>query len=290
MANARESSDLRIRQIQLSLYDRVSAWLWSLTMIFSVLTVFSVMMWLQMARHQAKIADEMISVVPIPTNIGLPGDPRPKGFGEDEEDPGIEEFYETEVSQLADAVEAVTDLPSRIRGLLGAVDGDAELMGKGRGLGHKDGEGGGGGGAAERWSVEYETENIGKYADQLSAFGIEIGFVSKVTDQVDVLFNLNSTPQKRTTTRDEEKRSYFIHVNSKLRSWDMRLGVNAGVKPEGKIMVQFYPPAIMETLGKLEAVDAQNRGLVVTKVRRTIFKVRPVGNSYEYFVAGMIPK
>ena len=289
MASTHVGTDLRIRQIQLSLYDRVSAWLWSLTMIFSVLTVFSVMMWLQMARHQAEIAKE-IPLVLIPANFGAPGDPRPMGVGEDLEDPGVEEFYETEVSQIADAVEAVTDMPSRVRGMLGAVDGNAELMGKGRGLGHKDGQGGGGGGGAERWSVEYETESIAKYVEQLSAFGIEIGFVSKITDQVDVLFNLNTTPQKRTTTRDEERRSYFIHSNSKLRSWDMRLAVNAGIKPDGKIMVQFYPPATMTMLGTLEAKDAQSRGIELTKIRRTVFKVRPTGNSYEYFVAGMIPK
>jgi len=290
MSSIHEIDDGQIRQMQLSLYDRVSAVLWSLTMIFGVLALFSVIMWLQLARHQAEVIAGAATYVPIPLGMGEPGDPRPLGVGDDAEDPGIEEFYEVDMPQLADAVEAVTDAPSRFRGMLGEFDGDAEFMGKGRGLGSKTGGGGGGGGSADRWSIEYESENLGKYVEQLGAFGVEIGFVSKVIDRVEVLIDLQTAPQIRAATKADERRIYFIHSNSKLRSWDLRLAQNAGVKPDGKIMVQFYPEATKQRLLQLEAAEAVARNIDPQKIQRTTFRVRPAGNGYEYFVADMVSK
>ena len=301
MSSIHEMNDRQIRQMRLSPYERVSAVLWSMTMIFSVLAVFSVLMWLQLARHKADTASQ-IEYIPIPQfeGIGEPGDPRPLGVGDDAEDPGIEEFYEIETPQLADAVEAVTDAPSRLRGLLGVVDGTEELMGKGRGLGSRTGGGGGGGSDAERWTIEYEAENIGKYVDQLVAFGIEIGFVSKVTDRVEVLIDLRTSPAIRTTTKADERRIYFIHSNSKLKGWDQQLAANAGVKAEGKIMVQFYPPATTTTMFQLEAAEAIKRGVELDpatiqqqmrqKIQRTTFRVREAGGSFEYYIADMVLK
>ncbi len=302
MSSIHEMNDRQIRQMQLSPFERVSAVLWSMTMIFSVLAVFSVLMWLQLARHKAEAAAQ-VEYIPIPELLGPgePGDPRPLGVGDDAEDPGIIEFYEIETPQLADAVEAVTDAPSRLRGMLGEFDGTEELMGKGRGLGSRTGGGGGGGGgSAERWSIEYESENIGKYVDQLVAFGVEIGFVSKVTPRVEVLIDLQTSPSIRTTTKEQERRIYFIHSNSVLKSWDLRLASNAGVNPEGKIMVQFYPPETTARMLQLEAAEAITRGIdpdpakiqqqMLQKIQRTTFRVREAGNSFEYYVADMILK
>jgi hypothetical protein len=283
------TSSLRTRSIPTNLqttsYDRVSAALWALIMIFAVLAMIVVLMWLQLA--QKRTAREA-TIVPVPSEIG---DLKPLGVGDDAEDPGVEEFFEIDVPQLADAVEAITNAVSTSRSLLAEVDGTAAQMGKGRGLGSRDGGGSGRGGTnADRWSIEYEAESINQYVDQLAFFGIEIGFVSKLLDQVELLIDLDTTPQIRPTTKAEERRAYFIHANSRLRSWDLRLATNAGVKPEGKIMVQFYPPAVTAQLAQLEADEAARRGLETTQIRRTTFKSRAAGAGFEYYVADIVPK
>lgn len=285
----------QITRMRLSAYERTSAWIWSLTMIFGVVSFFSVIMWLQLKDYKAVSArEEILAVAVLPMDelgTGEPGDPRPLGIGDDAEDPGIEEFYEVDTPQLADAVEAVTDAPSRLRGMLAEVDGNADQMGKGRGLGSIDGGGGGGGrGAADRWSIEYESESFAKYLEQITSFGIEVGFVSKITPQVEIVYNLTSVPQVRLTTKDEERRVYFVHANSKLRGWDLRVAQNAGVKPGGKIMVQFYPTATRQRLAELEAAEASRRQIQTSQIERTVFKVRERGGGFEFYVADVLAK
>lgn len=279
----------KLADIKVSTYDRVSAGLWALILIFGVLALIVVMMWLQLQSKKRAGADQML-IVPI-LAPGEIGEDKPLGIGDDAEDPGVEDFPEVEIPQLADAVEAVTDAPSRVRGMLAAVDGTEVEMGKGRGLGSRGGGGGGGGGgSAERWSIEYESENYPKYLEQITSFGVEIGFVSKVTDQVEIIYDLTTEPKIRTTTKIGERRVFFIHANSKLRQWDQRVSQSAGVKLPGKIMCQFYPKTVTARLAALEAAEAQRRGMQIAQIKRTLFKVRDAGGNFEYYVADIIPK
>lgn len=289
MSGLMTTSSSRLEQIRVSTFDKVSACLWALILVFAMLAIIVVLMWLQIQTKKAvTIAQGQIIVPLAPGEIG---EDKPLGIGDDAEDPGVEEFYEVDVPQLADAVEAVTDAPSRLRGMLANVDGTEVEMGKGRGLGDIDGGGGGGGGgSADRWSIEYESESFPKYLEQLTSFGIEIGFVSKITPQVEVVYNLTSVPQVRQTTKDDERRVYFVHANSKLRGWDLRVAQNAGVKPGGKIMVQFYPTATKQRLAELEAAEATRRQIQIPQIARTVFKVREQGSQYEYYVADIISK
>ena len=270
-----------------SAYDRLSAALSALTMIFGTFAVLLFMMWLSMLAATRPRPPEVAAIPPM----GDPGEEKPLGVADDILEPGIEDLYEVDVPQLADAVEAVTDAPSRFRGLLATVDGDAAEMGKGRGLGSRDGGGGGGGGRGyERWAIEYESENVKVYLQQLAGFGIQIGAVNKVRDEILLLLDLDSQPQSRPVKRSEEKRIYFVHAQSKLKFWDMRFAKKAGVDTTGKIMVQFYPPETTQVLAQLELDEANRRGLKVEQIRRTVFKVRPVGGGFEYYVADVLQK
>jgi hypothetical protein len=271
-----------VRKLEVSRFDRVSSALWALIIIFAILASLVVLMWLGMREQKAKQTAVATVSKPI-QEIG------PLGIGEDQEDPGVEDFYEVETSQLADAVEALTNLPTTMRSLLANVDGDSPQMGKGRGLGNRRG-GRPPTGNAERWSIEYESDRYRTYLDQLSFFGIEIGFVSKTTERVELVSNLNATPQVRPTTKEAESRAYFVHQNAKLRNWDLRLGVEVGVKVGDKIPVQFYSNSVMGRLEQLENAELARRNLTVPQVKRTLFKVRPNGSDYEYYVADVIPK
>ncbi len=220
-----------------------------------------------------------------------PGEENPLGVADDPLAPGVEEFPEVDIPQLANAVEKVADAPSRYRGMLAAVDGNSREMGPGRGPGrrhpdviyHSDKP-------FRRWVIEYEAGNPGVYIDQLQAFGVQIGAVHKVLNDIELIYDLDSTPQHRSVKRSDETRIYFVPSQGQLNQWDQRFARRAGVDTTGRIMVQFYSQETAEKLGTLEAQEAQRRGIDVKNVRRTTFKVRQSGNSYEYYVADVQPK
>lgn len=276
-----------VLETKTSAYDRLSGALAAGIMIFGTLTALMFAMWLLMITPRK---DSNLVVAEIPP-IGDPGEEKPLGVKDDILEPGVEEFPEVDIPQLADAVEAVTDAPSRFRGMLATVDGNAEQMGKGRGYGSIGGGGTGGGGKPyERWVIEYESDNINIYIDQLQTFGIQIGAVHKVLDEVNLVFDLGSSPSHRAVRREEEKRVYFVPTQGRLKSWDQRFANQAGINMAGKILVQFYPPETSQRLAQLEAEEAGRRGMEISEIRRTIFKVRPTANSYEYYVADVQPK
>lgn len=271
-----------------SWYDRIAGALTTGVLVFGVMATLLFMMWF--TSFAPKNADLVVNDV-TPLIPGDPGEEKPLGVEDDILEPGVEEFYEVEEAQLADAVEAVTDAPSRFRGLNAAVDGNSDKMGKGRGKGAIGGGGNGGGGKGyERWQIDYESESFSVYLDQLNAFGVQLGAVHKVLDEIDLLFDLRSNPQARPVKRSEEKRVYFVHASGRLRTFDLRLAKQAGVNPNGKIMVQFYPKETAAKLAELEQAEATKRGLELSQIRRTIFKVRPAGSSYEYYVADVQQK
>ncbi len=272
---------------QTSTYDRVSGALTAGSLVLGTLSLIMFLTWLTMISPHKKGLPPL-SEIPPP---GDPGEEKPLGVADDILEPGVEDFPEVEVPQLADAVEAVTDAPSRYRGMLAAVDGNAAEMGRGRGLGSLNGGGNGGGGKGyERWVIEYEADSPVVYIDQLKAFGVQIGAVHKVLNDIALIYDLDSAPQQRSVKRSDEKRVYFVPSQGRLKQWDQRFAKRAGVNTTGRIMVQFYPTETAQNLARLEAEEAQRRGIEVKNIRRTTFKVRQSGNSYEYYVADMQPK
>ncbi len=269
-----------------SSYERVSAWLTSVVTILGLLVVLALMIWLMFVFRAQRT--EAVAITEFP---GEPGEEAPLGEAEDFEEPGVEEFPEVEVPQLADALEAVTDAVSSVQARLERVDGSAPVMGKGSGLGHREGGGDGGTGGRpwDRWSVEYTNKDVMTYAQQLTFFGIEIGVVSKRTQRIDIISNLTAPePISRPSTRRTEKRVYFTHSNPRLRRWDEVLAGKSGVQNmSGRFIVQFYPRKITNQLATIEAEYARSAGKDLKNVAKTVFKVRSAGNGYEYYVASM---
>ena len=106
-----------------SVYDRVSGALTTGVMIFGTMSLLLFLMWLTTITPRRN-ANLTITEVPLP---GDPGEEKPLGVADDILEPGVEEFPEIELPQLADAVEAVTDAPSRFRGMLATVDGNGTI-------------------------------------------------------------------------------------------------------------------------------------------------------------------
>lgn len=274
--------------LPLNAFDRVWAGLWSLVIVFSLLSMVVVLIWLQwMPSNEDGVVKWGI---PSPQSIDFFADETTPVVANAPADVfGMEDYPDSETPELAKSVQAVTDLPSKTLGLLATATGTNEYSrwgntdsGPFRKVNPHPG--------AERWSIEYESESLTDYLAQLSAIGVEIGFVSKVTDDVEIVFGLSSAPQVRHTTKGQERRVYFIQANGKLREWDLRTGLQAGVKPAGKIMCQFYPHHLANELIRLEAAAANERGLAIDQIQRTLFKVRPSGDSFEYYVADVVVK
>ena len=79
-------------------------------------------------------------------------------------------------------------------------------------------------------------------------------------------------------------------TQGKIANFDRKLARNAGLDLQNKILVQFYPASTTARLMQLELEAAKIRGLELVQVRRTLFKIRPGTQGFEYYVAAMEPK
>ena len=159
-------------ETSVSSYDMLSAFLVSAIMLVGFLAGLLFCVWLTMIIDFS--AKAPIALVQYEEPFG---DEKPEGFEDDILEPGVEEFPEVEVPQLKDALEAVTDAVSSVKAALEARDGDAAQMGRGAGLGSRDGGPGTGGGDVipehKRWKIEYSAQNIAEYSSQLRNFNID---------------------------------------------------------------------------------------------------------------------
>lgn len=220
----------------------------------------------------------------------LAGFENPEGIAEDFEEPGVEELSEVEEPQLADALEMVTDAVSTTRAAIEAVDGTAEKMGQGKGLGDKRQSGLGGGGKgtgnpAEHWIVKYSTSSKEAYAAQLDFFKIEIGALSRDTNLVEYAANVSAAkPTYRKGTRKDEKRVYFKKPNNHpVLRWDIAFLQAAGAQTSNRYIFTFYPSATFQKLYQLEKQALLRDQKQMSDVQRTTFTVESAsGGGFQY--------
>lgn len=271
---------------RVSVYDQTSAMLVAGVVVIGALVFILFMVWLTLFAGKGGLE-------PPPPILELAGnDNRPEGVADDWQPPGVEEFPEVEEPQLADALEAVTDSISTVRAQLEKVDGNAAEMGSGSGLGDKRARGPGSGNSNiipewERWKIEYTASTMAEYMAILESFDIYLGSVSQISNQI--LFFEDLTSGRPTMTNGNRKSPraqnlYFRNTKSRLKRWDQNKVVAGGGDLDNKIVVQFYPPAVRETLLRLEQAVYLADGKDLTEVRQTLFRCRPAGNGYEYYV------
>lgn len=265
-------------EVHVSTYERVSGMVTALVMMLTFIVGVMFMMWLSTVVKLVRI-DTATEVI----GPELGEDEKPEGEAEDIEEPGSE-FPEVETPQLADALEALSSAVSSVAASDRDVDGSAEAMGSGRGLGTRGGDGGRGNGSGpwERWEIRYTTSSKEAYAQQLDALGIELGAIQREGPAITYLTNLSGAMGTRGGTKSQEKRVFFNYNRGVLRDWDLQFAEAAGINMRDKILVQFYPPTIQQTLLELERRKLGNK--TVEQVYRTSFGVRPAGGSFEFYV------
>jgi hypothetical protein len=211
-----------------------------------------------------------------------------EGFERDPDPPGLDEIeIEMDEPQLEAALEPVTDLASQVAASfdLMATDSIATQEGTGRGDDRPPGPLGEGEDVIppwERWEFQYSSSNIDVYARQLDFFKIELGAAGGARN-IDYAYNLaQNPPNRREGPSQDEKRIYFTWKSGRLREFDIQLLQRAGISTGGRIVMQFIPEEINETLHALEFENAPDRS--PKEWLRTVFGVRPRGNGYEYFI------
>jgi hypothetical protein len=271
---------------RLSFYDRVSSMLTAWVMLIGLLVLVMLLIWLYMVTDVPK-KQPLVYEAP-----GFENEENPEGVAEDMEEPGVEEFPEVEEPQLADALEAVTDVASTVRANLEEVDGNAPEMGTGKGLGDRRTKGAGRGTGnlnLKRWRINYVVSNQKEYARMLDSLKIEIGVFSLDSGRIEYISNLSgSKPSSRTGTRDG--RMYTVPQKAIFRAWDAKLVADAGVEvgsPDVDRIFQFYPAEVKQKLIQLEQRAVNSNSLSIERVTRTRFKVEKSGGGYEFKLEGI---
>lgn len=274
-------------ETQVSLYDRVSSLLTAALVILGSVVTFLFLIWLTSVIKFDRQAPVMFF------EEQPAGDEKPEGVAEDELEPGVEEFFDVETPQLADALEAVTNALSTVQANNEFRDGDAPQMGKGRGLGSKDGGDGTGKGDVipehKRWKIEYQANDINKYAAQLSYFKIDLGAVNKLNNDIFRMVDPGGVGQIVPSDRTKEKKSvYFAHERVQLQRWDETLFKRKGVDMSQSFSVQFYPEETKKLIRQVEGQYLMSNQRQLREVQNTFLKVVAKGNGFEFQVTKQV--
>jgi hypothetical protein len=265
-------------ETRVSSYDKLNAILLSLLILVGLFVTMLFFMWLTSNYKPPTVVTEENFL------IGDPGEEKPEGVADDVLEPGVEEFPEVETPQLADALLAVTNSVSTILARNEMRDGNAAQMGRGRGLGSRDG-GGSGGHGRPVWNVEFEAKDRNSYYQQLSFFKIEIGAIHKLNNNVYRLSDPAGAAAIRATDRSAEKANrtvLFSHRIRRLEDWDKDLLRKADLRNlDDYVLGQVYPQAMINQLRAVETEYAKSKGHEIAEVRATTFKVVPGGPGYQ---------
>lgn len=269
-----------------SSYDKLNATLIAAIMLFGFLFAALFLIWLTTVFDFSRRAAGPVVLA------NEPGDTKPKGVADDVLEPGVEEFPEVEVPQLANALEAVTDAVSSVRASLEKRSGDAAQMGRGAGYGSREGgTGSGGDGVPEhkRWIINFEAEDISAYAKQLSFFDIDIGVWHKTRNDIWRLRDPGGAAQVINTNREKENKTLrFSHKKQRMKRWDEELARRNGIDLSNTGTNQFYPESTRVIIRAAEAAALQGTGRQLNQVRNTIFKVEPGGDGYVFTVVDIL--
>ncbi|MFK7767505.1 MAG: hypothetical protein AB8B55_09815 [Mariniblastus sp.] len=269
-----------------SAYDRLNAALLACIILFGFLFTVLFLIWLTSIFDFSRRAAGPIAIA------NEAGDSKPEGVADDVLEPGVEEFPEVEVPQLANALEAVTDSVSSVRGALEKRSGDAAQMGRGSGFGSRDGgPGSGGDGIPEykRWVISYEASDITTYAKMLSYFDIDIGVIHQVKNDIWRVTDVGGGASVIKSNRDRENKTLrFMHQKQRMKKWDQELCKRNSVAIENTIQAQFYPEATRVIIRQAEAEALVGTGKQLSEVRNTFFKVEPGGSGYVFKVTDIV--
>jgi hypothetical protein len=141
----------------------------------------------------------------------------------------------------------------------------------------------------KRWIINYESESIDTYAQQLTFFDIDVGVIHKTTADIWRVQNVANSPTVAKTNREAENDTVrFMHKKPRMRRWDQTLAKRQGVNLDNTIVAQFYPENTRAMIRQVEAAALEGTGKTVIDVRNMVFKVVPAGDGFAFQVVDII--
>jgi hypothetical protein len=264
-------------QLEVSAYDRAASLLVALLVLVGFFVILLFLIWLTNRVFATQLT------VPVEFLDEMAGSPDAAlGAGRDFEEPGVEELQNLAEPSVQDVLAAVSETVSA---QAAATEGFLDATAQGHGVGDRRSPGTGGSDIVprwQRWEIRFASTSPDGYARQLDHFGIELAAVGG-SATIDYAHNLGQpVPQRRSGRGDEEKRLYMTWRSGRLQDIDRELLDRAGVATQGRLVVQFYPPQVEQTLARLERERAGRRSL--KEIRKTVFGVRSGGRGYDFYV------
>lgn len=275
-------------QMHVSRFDQVASLVVALLIMVGVAVVGMFIIWLTatLEFHARSVPVKLVE------NVPGRGD-HAEGFERDLEAPGMEEMPELAEPQLEVAMEAMTEAVSSVAAAMDSVSMPSDATSKGEGgMGDSRPPGPLGEGDNiiprwERWEIRSESSSETAYARQLDAFKIELGAAGGGKKNVDYARNLSKgKPDTYSGPGDKEQRLYMTRGGS-LQKFDQNLLRKAGINISNRLLMQFYPEEVEDTLAWIEKEHADKQGKVVQEYLKTVFELKPKGSAWEFVVAEM---
>jgi hypothetical protein len=72
-----------------------------------------------------------------------------------------------------------------------------------------------------------------------------------------------------------------------LQKFDQNLLRKANINISNRLLMQFYPEEVEDTLAWIEKEHADKQGKVIQEYLKTVFELKPKGSAWEFVVAEM---
>jgi len=280
-------------QLKPSAYDSAASWLLALLALVGSCVLVLVPIWYSYGVKPTQLAIP-VTMVELGSGEGG-GHEQGEGYEgmeingpESDEFPTLGEEVDADLLSTLDNVTKTTSLYSAKLDEPYLGEDAPVLRGRSKGTGDRVAKGSGYGEPGlprpQRWEVEYgESITLKDYAQILDFFKIELAAIGR-SNTIELASGLSQDkPTVRTLLASaNETRLYFSwRKGSSREAADRELLQKAGVNVEDRVLVQFIPEAVEQTLVTLEK---QHSGRSPQDVRRTRFGVRKAGNGYEFYV------
>lgn len=265
-------------EIRPSIYDQVSAIVVALILIFGFLLLVLLSIWFKPAVDHTRHKD-----------VDFP-DPDPKQNKLELKEfiePGVEEFPEVSVPQLAQMLAATSMAVSTVQGGPETRIGSNSQSGPGKHIripglvGIRP--------VQKRWSIQFQADNLDSYAKQLSNLNIDVAAIHRSRNSIWRVHDVAGVNKVIETNRQQENTTLrFQNKKTRMRDWDRELCERAGVEVSDTIQSHFYPASAKLKLEELESVAVAQANRQLKNVRKTTFKVVERGGGFSFEVAEIL--
>ena len=301
-SRSRQATSVRSPHIKVTKYD-VAVSVLSTSALFAVLTLI-VMVCIWLANMLPSPQKKQVIMLPPGDGGYEDGDPDATPNVESPEDAAEDPSLaneETDVTELEEVIEQISDVVDDAAAITAPNESASSRntgpeVADGTG-GRPLGTGGGGRGGSkreQRWIVEFaDKEDLKSYAAQLDFFGIELAALFQSEGQL-IYMNNMSADKPATRVIEEgaaggEQRLFtnWADGSEERRQADVELFQKAGVDASPAAILHFYPA---ETENLMATIEQEYGGRTVAEIRKTYFRVRRTGNSYEFYVQKQLLK